>query len=596
MKRGKKPTFEEILALDKKLETTYSARDALFVKDEQFYELLINSLLDIPTEFKNESVVLPTGRDLVDTFANHISVTNARVFADKKSTQAIDEDRAEIMRKLYHGLIYKTNTESDISPWIVSKKHYAMHGLTVLKTTWDADKWPDKPVQKDNESDQHYKEQIAEWQEGANETLPIDIEAIHPHAIRPDPYYGRRLYVIERHKHLLYDAQKMWPNFKNPLGKNVEDYVEFLSYWDDTWRCDLVDEQPILRIKGGVVAHKYGFLPYTLIESGLGNVSIDNLPEMRFVGALRYIYDLLVSESRNYSNSDIIYRNLAYGGGTVSGENAANLGEVKKKYGVYQVIPEGVEFKEWDSSEKPEAATNHLYRTQDYLSAHIAPRSSRGLSETGVRSGADRRFISAQASLLFQDAIPGYAHGTAQALIKCAKLIKNVIPGDIRVNANTAQGAFDEVIKKSDLREPFTCYVEFDPISEEDRYVKQDSLMKLWNGGKGLITRAWAWGQMSNVDKKEMELQAKKEDIRMNPAYQQVLATQIQQVAGSAGLLPPPQAEGGGETARGMVPRIPNRAKEGSSEDITNSLNALTKTTESPIQGSQGQTGGGNRG
>ena len=42
MKQGK-PSVEDIIALDKKLDAIYGARDAAFRKDEQFYELDIKA-------------------------------------------------------------------------------------------------------------------------------------------------------------------------------------------------------------------------------------------------------------------------------------------------------------------------------------------------------------------------------------------------------------------------------------------------------------------------------------------------------------------------------------------------------------------------
>ena len=76
----------------------------------------------------------------------------------------IDKEIAEMMRKYYLGLIYRTNTESPISPWRVAAKHYWLHGVCWFKTLWDADRWPDKPTQDEGESDESYRERLEEWQ------------------------------------------------------------------------------------------------------------------------------------------------------------------------------------------------------------------------------------------------------------------------------------------------------------------------------------------------------------------------------------------------------------------------------------------------
>ena len=616
-KRSDKPTKESILEQFEFCKKYYSKLQSYYEeKDEKFYNLDFKDLLRIPTEFAQDRVVLPTARDVVDTGINHTNINNARVFTNRKGTSEISKKSAEMLRKLGLGIIHGINVESRIAPAHVGAKHYWKHGLAVFKTIWDADRWVDKPEQKEGESEKDYATRLDEWRAGQHLSLPIVIKAIHPYHIMPDPYTGGDYYVIEWYKRKLYDIKRIWPRF-NDKGRNPDDMIETFSFWTDKYRAEFVvtsgdGETPItgdamLRLPDGVVAHNYGFNPYTLIESGLGDEDTQNKPENRYVGLLRYMNDLLVSESTNYTLNDILMKRETMKGGYITGADAESLGEIKQEYGKYWPVGnKDVEFHDWESKIPPEASYRQLATTHDYISSHAAPRSARGLSEVGVRSGADRRLIIAEASAIYQYATPAFQNGWAQILSKCAMLVKNVIPGDFEIWTKTPTDEFDVVVKKDLIREPFNYYVEFAPISEEDEYRRQDSLLKMWNGGQGITTQEWTWNHMSNVDPERMRKQQEKENLRRMPSYNQIkdqtLAMLYQQALQQFGLQGQPmqaqpqqgtQGQAGGQ--RPMVPGIPERAPLGSAQDIQNQLRTLTQQNLSGIQGGQGLGGGGNR-
>ncbi len=606
-KRDKKPTKDEILEQFAFCKKYYSKLMTCYETDEEFYNLEFKDRLNIPGEFAKDRVVLPTARDVVDTGINHTNIFNARVFTNKKGTSEIGKKSAEMLRKLGLGIIHGINVESRIAPAHVGAKHYWKHGLAVFKTFWDADRWVDKPK---NATD----EQMDEWRAGQHLSLPIVIKAINPYHIMPDPYTGGDYYVIEWYKRKLYDVKRIWPHFDGK-GREPDDMIETFSFWTDKYRAEFVitstgDDsiagEAMLRLPGGVVAHKYGFNPYTLIESGLGDEDTLNKPEKRYVGLLRYMNDLLVSESMNYSLNNILMARETMKGGYITGADAETLGEIKQEYGKYWPVGDkDVEFHDWGSKGPPESSYRQLAITSDLIAGHAAPKSARGMSETGVRSGADRRLIIAEASAIYQYATPAFQNGWAQILSKCAMLVKNVIPGDFDIWTKTPTDEFDIEVKKDLIREPFNYYVEFAPISEEDEYRRQDSLSKMWNGGKGITTLEWTWNQMSNVDPERMRKQQEKENLRRMPSYNQIkdqtMAMLYQQALGQAGLQGQPaqeqQTQGAPEAQgqRPLVPGIPNRAPLGSGQDLDNQLRNLAQQNSSGIQGGQGLGGGGNR-
>jgi len=600
-----KPSVEDIKELSEKLTKHYSGIHNLFKKDQEFYDLEFTNRIKIPRQFEDDIVVLPTPRDTVDTAVDHTDISNARVSVNRKGTSQKAEPEAEMLRKIALGLIHRTNVESDIAPGRQSGKHFWLHGLTVLKSVWDADRWIGKPEQKEGEDEDVYAARLDEWRASDHYALPIIIQAIHPANILPDPSYGGRLYVMEKQTRLVFDAKRKWPNWNNSRNIPNDEPVDYLVYFDKNYRCDLIDGEPILKIRGGVYKHKYNFIPYTLIESGLGNLSIEASPEKRYVGLLRYMFDLLVSESLNYSLCDILMKRETMKGGYITGGDAKDFKEVKQEYGVYHHVGEkDVQFHDWETKLAPTEAYAHLALTHDYISMHGTPRSLMGTGETGVRSGADRRLVIAEASSKFNYSKDALANGWANVLSKCMMLIKNVIPGDFEVWARTPTDEIDVKIQKSLMKEPFTFYVEFAPISEEDEYRRQDSLVKLWNNGNGLITQDWAWKQMSNVDGKAMKREQTKERIRNSPAFNQMreqfFTQRYMQALSETGLAPivpgtPTAPAGGGQTpGRSLVPPIPERAPLGSMGNLENQWKAGLQGMSSGIQ-TQGRGGGGNR-
>lgn len=591
-----KPTVDEIKELYERCVTYYSECKRLFEEDEKYYELQFKDELGMPIEFTAEGIVLPTGRDMVDTCVDHTDVHNARVFVNRKGTSPTTDIEAEMMRKFYTGLISRTEQEATISPWRVGAKHYWLHGVSYFKTVWDADRSPDKPEQKKGESEESYAERIDSWRSESGRGLPIVIQAVHPKNVMFDPF-GNDSFVFETQERLRYNVSLKWPSWSNPKDKRAGDTVQHISFWTPEYRCELYDGEPVFKVSGGVVKHKYGFLPYVAIDSGLGNLSADSDPKKRYVGVLRYIRNLLISESRNYSTSDCVLKRTAWPWGTIEGDNAESVQDVSQQFGTYTRLPKGTKLVQQTPQVPAGDLMNHLSLTGSYLAAHAAPNSVRGMGETGVRSGTDRRQLIAEASMKYQYGVIAFRNGTAKVLTNCARLMKNVIPGDIRVWAKTPTDEFDMEIDKSKMKEPFTCYVEFAPVSEEDEYTRHDDLERLT--ASGIVTKKWARTQMSNIDPQSMELQEEIEKLKNSPAVSQVmdqyLAGKLTQILGTVqqiGALKDEQKNP--ETAnppRGQTPMY-NIPTPGSAEGMQNEMAGLRSPTSMT---QQGQGGGGNR-
>jgi len=616
------PTVEDIIELDRKLRDDYYGEiHRLWEDDDRYYECDFKGDLHLPTEFKDAGIVLSTGRDLVDTRVDHTNISNCRVKVPPKSQSQKDKDAAEMARKLAVGIVYQTNVESPISPWRTAAKHCWIYGLGVLKHVWDVDRWPDRPQPKNGEDEEEYAARLDKWRESTHATLPISIVAINPRNVMIDPSYIEPQFIIEHHERLTLDVAKRWPSWKNPKGKKMGDPVDYISWWDKDYRCELADGEPLLKygIRRGIVKHPYGFLPYTPIDLGLGNISYDGKLEKRYVGLIRYMKETLKADSLHFSLLDITLKNGAWPWGIIEGksDDIAAMDTIDRKYGKVTQIPEGVKLTMMPPESPSEALWRHMALIGEKLAVHGAPRSLQGMGETGVRSAADRRLMIAEGGSKGEYNSDAFQYGTARVLERCMRIIKHVIPGKVRIWAKTPIDEFDMVVDKDELQEPFTCNVEFAPVSEEDEYRRHDDLMRLSQSGIG--TKQWAREQIPNMDVKGLERQERKEMMRNDPLLLQIisqyaagkLSAEIARREAAEGLasgLPQPLApeqpvmpvqEGQSQTAPeampgGMTTGIPNRAAPGSAEEIQLALQKMRSAM--PLNAFQGFGGGGARG
>ena len=616
-----KPSVDQIKSLEERCRALYAPVYEGYELDDEFYELQFLKRLQLPLEFEREGFLLPTARDQVDAAVDHTDLFNARVSVLAKGHSKAEREAGEMLRKFGQGVMYMTNMMADISPWRVGGKFFWLYGLGAFQVLYDGDAWPDKPIEEEGEGEEEYAKRLDEWRASTHEALPIVIRAINPHNIMPDPTYGGRRFVIERHKKMVYDLKGQWPKWTNPNGVKHGDVVDYMSYWDADYRYVEADGEALLPGETGVIAHKYGFLPYVFIETGLGNFAKDGDLSKRYVGILRYMRDILVAESRGFAITDAVLKRSSWpplalerGLGAPS-QAEAPLRTVELGYGKVTELPPGAKLVPIQPLVPPDALRVHTAMLSERIASHGAARSLFGMGETGVRSGVDRERVLSEAGAKFRYSAEAFRFGTAKILGHCARVLKNVIPGDVRVWSRTPGDEFDMEVKKDKLREPFTFFVEFAPISEMDEYRRHDDLERLLQSG--IITRRFARAQMSNVDPDGMEREEERERLTNDPALNAIFSQYAQGKAaaaiskraaaealtslppqppgppqigtpGAGGATPPPEGPG-----RATLPPQPSRAPLGSAEELQLALEK--QRSQIPMSATQGQGGGGNR-
>ena len=551
---GYKPTKTQIFDRLTDLRSYYSTRNQFFDLDDKYYELLFLDNLGLPEEYKDDGIVLPTARDIVEAGTNHVSTVYARFFRPVRGSTQEAADQAEMLRKFDTGLFYRTKMESNISPWRVAAKHGCLYGMWCFESVYDESKVPDEPEQQDGESDEDFQRRMDTYNGELQDCIPISIRAIHPRCVYPEISENPKYVIIEEPKTLI-QARKDWPMWtpavaptQGVLMGSVAQMVNQVTYWDEHYRAvylnlvpvtsnktkgksptDLAREMiPLLPSEDGVVEHDYGFCPYTVGYSGLGNLDWYSHPERKAVGLIRYLKGLLRSESFAYSVYNVIMKNQSWPITFVSGPGSAALSTIKMKYGKIYEKPPGTTIEDYIKAPPPEFVMQSLEYTNSKLSDSAAPKSVRGLAETNVRSGSDRSQVISEASLKYDTILEQMQLSTAKVMSNCTKIAERVVPDNIYLWAKTPDEQFDVELDKSKIKGHYTTYVEFTPVSPEEEARRHADGMNLVKSGI-LSSSTMRQRYLTHIDSQAEDIKVEAERLRNDPNVVQVLAQIVAQ-------------------------------------------------------------------
>ncbi len=529
-----KPTKQWIQDQLVSLKTHYSARNIAFGLDDKYYELLFRDDLGLPEEYKEEGIVLPTARDIVDAGANHVSTVYARFIRPARGLGKESGEQAEMLRKFDMAMFYRTKMESGVSPWRIASKHGCQYGMWCFESLYNPDKLPDEPEKRDGESAEDFQVRMDIYNGELYDALPIMVRAVHPQNVYPDP--NGEFVMVEETKTLM-QAKSEWPNLAIPLmtrgiieGTGTYQDVTQVMYFDKQYRAIYVNQIPALTAadQDGVIEHDYGHIPYVIGYSGLGNADVSSKPEKQAVGLIRYLRALLRSESFAYSVYNIILKSHSWPITFVSGPGAAAIATMKLKFGKIYEKPTGVTIEDYVQAPPSEMVMQHMEYTASILAASAAPRSVRGLPEAGVRSGTDRAQIISEARLRYDSILEQMQLTTAKVMSNCTKIAERVVPEDFHIWAKTPDEEIDFRLDRAKIKHHYTTFAEFTPVSpEEEARRHADAENSIRSGVLSPHTaRKRYW---SHIDTDAEDIRVEAEKLRSDPAIRQVLAQVIAQ-------------------------------------------------------------------
>lgn len=514
------------------LRTLYSQRNIAFDLDDMYYELLFRDQLGLPEEYKEDGCVLPTARDIVDAGTNHVSTVFARFLRPMRGTGPEAVAQAEMLRKFDTAMFYRTKIESSISPWRTAARHGCTYGMWCFESLYNPDRLPDEPEREKGETDEDFEARMDIYNGELYDALPIGIRAVHPRNVYQDP---NGEYVIIEEPKTLMQAKAEWPNIavqltvsgiiQGGITTGTSRNAIQISYFDKRYRAIYVNTTPVLTAADadGVIGHDYGHVPYVVGFSGLGNEDKSAKPEKQAVGLIRYLRALLRSESFAYSVYNIVLKQQSWPITFVSGPGAAAIANIKLKYGKIYEKPPGVTIEDYIKSPPPEMVMQHMQYTSSVLAASGAPRSIRGLPESGVRSGTDRAQIMNKAKLKYDSILEQMQLSTAKVMSNCTKIVERVVPIDFHIWAKAPDEEFDFRIDRSKIKHHYTTFVEFTPVSPEEEARRHADMMNLVK--TEVISAATGRRRyLPHIDPVAEDIRVEAQKLRNDPAIRQVLA------------------------------------------------------------------------
>ncbi|KKN27047.1 hypothetical protein LCGC14_0868550 [marine sediment metagenome] len=534
------------------LRTHYSGRNTSFDLDDQYYELMFRDRLGLPEEYKEDGIVLPTARDIVDAGTNHVATVFARFLRPMRGMGQEAQEQAEMLRKFDTAMFYRTKMEASISPWRVAARHACTYGMWCFESLYNERKLPDMPEKETDETDDEFADRMSIYDGELYDALPISIRAVHPRNVFPS--INGDFMIIEESKTLL-QAQSEWPQSNMKLmvsgvvmgGGNAGDGVVTgagrsavqVMYMDKFYRAIYVNQVSVLPTADaeGIVGHDYGHVPYVVGFSGLGNEDAVAKPEKQAVGLIRYLRPLLRAESFAYSVYNIVIKAHSWPITFVSGPGAAAIANIKLKFGKIYEKPAGVTIEDYVKAPPPDLVMQHMTYTNAVLSASGAPRSVRGLPEAGVRSGTDRAQIINKAKMKYDSILEQMQLCTSKVMANCTKIAERVIPEDFHLWAKSPDEEIDFRIDRKKIKHHYTTFCEFTSVSPEEEARRHADMMNLVKSGI-MSSTTGRRRYLSHIDPEAEDIRVEAERLRLNPEVQQVMGSIVASVlAGEAARL-----------------------------------------------------------
>lgn len=472
--------FDDLKTLYGDMRSYYTILHSRIREDDVYYELAFAHLLNLPRKFRKDAVALPTAREIVETAVDHISPGFRRVDVQRTAPTPAATENAQLRKAFYESLLDYLERLAPVSPYRDAIKHIVTYGLSTTKFVYDQQKHRKRPEKGQFDTDAEFTEAEEDWRTNRYESMPFTIQVLHPSELLFDPFNDPPQWAVQVSKKYVYDMMNTYPSWGNPRNLRGMDKVEVLEYADNTYRAVSIAGQPAF--SDGIVEHKWGTHPYIVVASGLGIEDEEHRPEKRFVGILRYIKGVLLSESRSYSISDVVLKGGAWPVRVLEGDRAGEMKPINLEYGTMQPIPPGTIVKDLTPQLPPQMLFMHLQLANQIISAAAAPRVVRGMREPGTRTGFQHQLALSEARLRYVALGNASENMLAQICRKGAIYMENVVDGPVPLTSSISQHSFRTISGRS-FRGNHEVKVKINVMEPEDEVRKhQDAATMVTSG------------------------------------------------------------------------------------------------------------------
>lgn len=456
------------------METYWNPLHKVLEEDEDYYDLDFREELNMPAEFAADAVVLPTSRSNVDSIVDHVSPESrsVEVSAVSDAPEALKKARKE--QRFHEALLNFIEDSYDQSPFRQGVKRLGMLGIE----TWKFVPVPAKgrpKLKRKGESDEDFDDRLEIWKTEHSTTMPFRLIPLHPAEVFLDPFNATPKWGIHVKNMYVGELQEIYPKWENTANKRLTDEVAVVEYWDDRERAVTVNNESAFGPGKEVIKHRHGTHPFIKGASGFGSDNKDHEPDKMYVGINRYIKDILQSESRNYSVTDIVLKTQAWPIRIATGDRANEIPVLELKYGQITPFPAGVKIEDLTPSLPPDMVFGHQQTASGIISDIAAPRAVRGLREPGTTSGIDQQTQIGEARLKYRPVASGIERMMTKLCQKAAIYMRTTIKHPVSLRAGARSDEIFEV-GPSAFANPLPVRVRVNVLDPSDEIRKKNSI------------------------------------------------------------------------------------------------------------------------
>lgn len=473
--------LEELKDLQSTMSGYYAKLHSSLKTDERYYDLDFETDLRLPHQFTDDAVVLPTAREVVDAAADQITPDFRRIEVPRRSASPAATTQARKLQRFYEALLHWIESQAPISPFREAAKQLPNYGILVGLLLPNIERMGKEPIRESDETDEEFKERKVEWNDLRKIDMPFSLTIVNPQEIMFDPFHDPPMWVIRTTKRFVYDIAAVHPEWTNRTRRGPSSKVDVIEYWDAETRYITINGESAFGDDIEFTDNKLKTIPYIIIGSGLGVDDSDHEPKTRYVGLLRYLRQILNSESRNYSMQDIVIKVGAWPIRVAEGERANEMPDIELEFGQIQPLPPGVTLRDLTPVLPERVIFEALTLANSIISSATAPRVIRGMGN--AESGFDRQLALNQAKLKYGSMAFGIEQFLRQICVKAGLYIeRGVIPFPVAVVAGAKQDDFFEITGRT-FNGHHAVEVKINVLQPDDEIRKQQNAASLVNSG-----------------------------------------------------------------------------------------------------------------
>jgi len=242
------PTAEELLELAKETIKEHGQRDTMFTDLEPYYFLDKEKEDGSGAAEGVEVVHLPHGTNAVDLVQDLLADTEPGIAVPASGEGPTRKKLADTTEKYLLAVMHqseKAQKQSILSraAWLI-----AMRGC-IAGRVMGIERWLDRD------------EEAGTWRTG--QRVPLLLQLRDPLYVFPSFGLDGLAYIVEQRTRKVKDLRNSLGDELLPKAK-LNDEVEWIEYWDDTYFCYWADGEPVaLGAGNGPWPHRYGGMPYS---------------------------------------------------------------------------------------------------------------------------------------------------------------------------------------------------------------------------------------------------------------------------------------------------------------------------------------------